>query len=131
MTHGQVEVGGQPKGLRLLCVLIRDAGLVLQPGHNLLVLQHSLLVLAFLQEAQGQAQAPSTGLAAPGYHSPWTPVTQGHASHDPCPPPNPTSQPRSTWRQLQVPACLLPGRNRAVVAEPALGVSEDLAGGSP
>ena len=49
MAHGQVEVGGQPKGLRLLCVLIREARLVFQPGHNLLVLQHSLLVLAFLQ----------------------------------------------------------------------------------
>ena len=53
MTHGQVEVGGQPKGLRLLCVLLREAGLVFQPRHNLLVLQHSLLILAFLQAGAG------------------------------------------------------------------------------
>ena len=61
MTHGQVEVGGQPKGLHLLCILIRETRLEFQPGHNLLVLQQSLLVLAFLEWEGGSGTRHSVG----------------------------------------------------------------------
>lgn len=63
MTHGQVEMGGQPKGPCLLCFLIRETRLVFQPGHNLLVLQQSLLVLAFLEWEGGSGiQHRSSGI---------------------------------------------------------------------
>lgn len=56
-------MGGQPKGPCLLCFLIRETGLVFQPGHNLLVLQQSLLVLAFLEWEGGSGiQHRSSGI---------------------------------------------------------------------
>lgn len=82
MTHGQVEVGGQPKGLCLLCVLVRETGLVLQPGYNLLVLQHSLLILAFLEREGGSGTRLSS--PAPPQDQP-APIHAVKTAGAPCP----------------------------------------------